>query len=548
MQYLVPQQMRRRDFLRVLGGAAAFSALPRPVHAAGNGLITISIFHTTDLHGNILPTSTYDGVPNVGGLARCATQIHLWKRLNPHHVLIDAGDVYQGTQLGLSTEGRVMIDAFNHLNYDAWVIGNHEFDWGMDAVNAALTKSAMPVLCANSTLEGKPAGTLEHPDHPLSRVQPYILKDVAGFKIGVIGVTTPGMPYWFHERFFKGFEFLDPIEPVRRALRELRALKADAVVIAGHMGLRRGGDDFANRTESLTKEFPEIVAFIGGHTHQDVPNETVNGVPFTQANYFGIHLGRLDITFDKASRRMKWAQPMTSLMDNRFAIDPAVLSLAQKDIDRADDILATPVGTLAETLSIDNEIGRPSQVEELIAASIMEAMAKRDVTLDGVVHGLLFPDGDFPAGDKTIGDLWSIMPFENQVVTARLNREELTAILHEVFTNWSSRSLMGMTVDVEGRGRNLHIKQIYDRDGRPLHARNRYTVAFNSYDAQSGGRRYMILREILRRPTSQMQMHPVQTREALIDYFTARDAVTPVRAVRRDDAAQRYQRPALLPV
>ena len=529
--------MRRRDFLRVLGGAAAFSALPYPVQATGNGLITVSLFHTTDLHGNILPTSTYEGVPDVGGLARCATQIHLWKRLNPHHVLIDAGDVYQGTQVGLNTRGQVMINAFNHMNYDAWVIGNHEFDWGMETVNAALSASAMPVLCANSTLDGKPAGALDDASSPLSRVQPYIIKEVAGFKIGVIGVTTPGMPYWFHESLYNGFEFLDPIEPVRKALREMRALQTDAIVIAGHMGLRRGGDDFANRTESLTKEFPEIVAFIGGHTHQDVPYETVNGVPFTQANYFGIHLGRLDITFDKESRRMKWAQPITSYMDHRFAIDPAVLSLAQADIERADEIMAVPVGTLVETLSIDNDVGRPSQVEELIAAAIMEAMEKRGVEVDGVVHGLIFPDGDFPAGDKTIGDLWSIMPYENQVVTARLNREELTVILREVFTNWASRSLMGMSVDIEGRGRDLEVKEIYDREGRPLHARNRYRIAFNSYDAQSGGHRFMELRDILRRPESRMTIHPVQTREAIIDYFTAREVVRPVPTAQRDDTA-----------
>ena len=92
----------------------------------------------------------------------------------------------------------------------------------------------------------------------------------------------------------------------------MRAQTVHAVIIASHMGLRRGGDNFANRTESLIQEFPEIAAFIGGHIHQHVSNQSVNGVPFTQANYFGIHMGRLDLTFNKETRELLWAQPMTT--------------------------------------------------------------------------------------------------------------------------------------------------------------------------------------------------------------------------------------------
>ncbi len=520
--------MPRRDFLRMIAGASAFASLPLPLQAMKSNLRTVSILHTTDLHGHILPTWTYEGIPDVGGVARCATQIHLWRRQNPYSLLIDAGDVYQGTQVGLSTRGQVMMDVFNHLNYDAWVIGNHEFDWGMDAVNAVLTTSEMPALSANSLLEGKPAGTLSDSDNPLSRVASHIIKEVGGFKVAVIGVTTPGMPYWFMEDFFAGFEFLDPIEPVRKSIEIARAVGVDAIVLAGHMGLRRGGDDFANRTVSLMQEYPEVVAFIGGHTHQDVPNRSVHGMPFTQANYHGIHAGRLDLTFDLDTRKIVSVQPMTSYMDSRFAIDPAILSLTAKDLAEADAITATPVGTLGKTLSIDTGIASPSEVEELIAASLYEGMAARGVEVHGVIHGLIFPDGDFEAGDKTIGDLWSIMPYENQVVTAQLNRDEILTILREVYTDWSRRNIMGMFVDASGRGQNLEIHEIFDRFGQPLLPDRRYTIAFNSYDAASGGGRYQTLRDIIRQPDSRMKVHSLQTRDALIDYFTARDVVWPV--------------------
>jgi 5'-nucleotidase / UDP-sugar diphosphatase len=116
--------------------------------------VCISILHTTDLHGHILPTSDYDEKTDRGGLARCVTQIRQWRRQNPNSILIDVGDVYQGTDVGLRTKGDLMIDLFNYLKYDAWVVGNHEFDWGIEPFERALERSTMPVLAANTLLQG----------------------------------------------------------------------------------------------------------------------------------------------------------------------------------------------------------------------------------------------------------------------------------------------------------------------------------------------------------------------------------------------------------
>src|SRR5881227_2620218 len=151
----------RRDFLKLAGRTGLVGAFPTLASAAAAlepDTVCISILHTTDLHGHILPTSDYDGVTDRGGLARCVTQIRRWRQQNPNSILVDVGDVYQGTEVSLRNKGELMIDLFNHLGYDAWVIGNHEFDWGIEPFHRALQRSTMPVLAANTILERKPAG------------------------------------------------------------------------------------------------------------------------------------------------------------------------------------------------------------------------------------------------------------------------------------------------------------------------------------------------------------------------------------------------------
>ncbi len=216
--------IERRTMLCGSALAGASFLLPRRGHGARDPrrIKTVSIFHTTDLHGHIRPTRTYRGITNVGGLARCASQIRQWRKTNPHSLLLDMGDVYQGTAVGWITRGRLMIDLFNKLQYDAWVLGNHEFDWGPEVVLDAVTRSAMPVLTGNINLEGKPSGTLGDSSHPLARIVPHLVKTVAGFRIGLIGLTTPGLPYWLRPELLNGYEATDPVKILRTSLKYLR--------------------------------------------------------------------------------------------------------------------------------------------------------------------------------------------------------------------------------------------------------------------------------------------------------------------------------------
>src|SRR5881396_574677 len=452
----------RRDFVKLIGRAGLISAVPNLAHAAAvlnPDTVCISILHTTDLHGHILPTSDYDGNRDRGGLARCATQIRRWQRENPNSILIDVGDVYQGTDVSLRNKGALMIDLLNQLEYDAWVVGNHEFDWGMECFERALEQSNMPVLAANTLMEGKPAGEFPDAKHPFAKIQSFILKEIAGIKLAIIGVTTPGMPFWLWPELTRGLDFRNPVEPVRRAIASAKKGGANAIVLTGHMGLktRTGGDDFANTVMALTSEFPEVAVFIAGHTHQDVPSRLTNGVLFTQADHFGIHVGRVDLLFDRNSKKLLRREAICELMDNRFNPDHVVLSRAGSQLAQSEALLAQPIGELTETLHARGRRGNPSEIEKMIGAAITETLAERSIIVDAVMHGVFDENAKLAAGLTTVNDIWNIIPYENLIVTATLSPDEIKGVMEEVYASREPRSLLGITVRVEGRGLDRKI-------------------------------------------------------------------------------------------
>jgi 2',3'-cyclic-nucleotide 2'-phosphodiesterase (5'-nucleotidase family) len=526
----------RREFLKLAGQAGLVSAVPTLASAAAAlnpDKVCISILHTTDLHGHILPTSDYDGNPDRGGLARCATQIRRWRGENANSILIDVGDVYQGTDVSLRNKGALMIDLFNHLEYDAWVVGNHEFDWGMECFEHALQQSNMPVLAANMLLEGKPAGEFPDAKHPFAKIQPFILKEIAGIKLAIIGVTTPGMPFWLWSEFTRGLDFRHPVEPVRRAIVRAKSRGADAIVLTGHMGLktRTGGDDFANTVMALTSEFPEMAVFIAGHTHQDVPSRLTNGVLFTQADHFGIHVGRVDLLFDRNSKKVLRREAICELMDDSVGFDHAIISRAKSQLSESDAALSEPIGELAETLRGRSQPGRPSDLERLIGAAIMEMLLERNVPVHGVMHGTFDDKADLVAGPKTVHDIWNVIPYENYVVTARLSPEEIKTAMEDVFASHEKRNLLGFQVKTEGRGDDCKIVSMILANREPLDRNRKYVIAFNSFDARSGGHHFMKLRAFLERPEANCILHPVQTRDALIGYFQRHKIVRRIAAV-----------------
>ena len=506
-------QHTRRRFLAGTGAWLGASALGFATGEENSK--TISIFYTTDLHGHILPTQTYGGMPDVGGFARCASCIRQWRKETPDSLLVDIGDVYQGTAESLINEGKLMIGLFNRLGYDAWTLGNHDFDWGPESLEANLSLSKSPILTGNLERAGKKPGSLEG---AWKNVKPWTMKEVGGFKIALIGIVTPGLPYWLSPETLGGVLPTDPVESLRKSLAEARADKADAIVLMGHMGFRNG-DDFANPVHEMLNANKGVDIFLAGHTHQDKPSWEIGSVLCSQASYFGINLGRVDLTFDLDSRKIIRRRAMTVLMDKRFDFDPVVMEVAQPDLKTAESQLARSLGVA--TAVIDGK-GRGSRLTQLFGEFFSEALLRNQTPVDGIFHGT-FGSGDIPAGEITVADCWQILPYENLLCTAEVTGAELVKIVREDRKDSKSdRTLWPFDLVLDRKGEPTRF--LYK--GEPVASDRRFKIGFNSYDLQSGGQKLMRLRAIAADPAAKRLTTTIDTRSALVDGILNRKEVS----------------------
>lgn len=494
----------RRKFLAGTGAWLGASALG---FGAGEGNTkTISIFHTTDLHGHILPTRTYGGMPDVGGFARCVSCIRQWRIENPDSLLLDIGDVYQGTAESLINGGGLMIGLFNRLGYDAWTLGNHDFDWGPEQLEANLALSKSPILTGNLQRGGKASGAFEG---NWQGVKPWTMKQVGGFKIALIGLVTPGLPYWLAPETLGGVEPSDPAESLRRSIAEARAEKADAIIVMGHMGWKNE-DDFANPVREILRANEGVDLFLAGHTHQDKPSWELGGVLCSQASYYGINCGRVDLTFDLETRKLITRRAFTVLMDKRFDLDPVVMEVAQPELKKAEEQLARKLGTVKNVIPGK---GRNNRLSQLFCEFFSEALQRNNTPVEGVFHGT-FGTGDVAPGDVTVGDCWKMLPYENLLSIIEISGGELVEIVREdKKESQSDRLLWPFDLQLDQQGQPVRF--LYK--GETVAPDRRFKIGLNSYDAQSGGKRLMRLREIATSPAAKRVPTQIETRGALID-------------------------------
>jgi len=295
----------RRDFLITSTAFGAFAiASPRELLAADT---VITILHTNDTHSQIDPLPANDRNAGKGGVARRATLVKRIRKENPNTLLIDAGDVLQGTPYFNFYKGEVEYKAMSAIGYDVGTLGNHEFDNGVDALAAALKFANFDIVSANYDVKGT---VLE------GRVKPYVVKSVAGIRIGLFGLGISPTALITTENF-KGVTYIDPVVAARDMVKKLREQERCALVVCmSHLGYYENGQ----RGDSLVASQVDGIDFIAsGHTHTFMEKPVEQTQPcgaktlIFQVGKSGIYVGRVDFTF----RAGKVAAMSAQLLDVR---------------------------------------------------------------------------------------------------------------------------------------------------------------------------------------------------------------------------------------
>jgi 5'-nucleotidase len=282
--------MERRAFIQGLGTALAASWLPLRAQPAEPGRITL--LHTNDTHSRIEPFGPGSGnLAGRGGIARRATLVKRVRQAIPNVLLLDAGDVFQGTPYFNQFKGFVDYQLMSLCGYDAGTLGNHDFDLGVDGLVAAMGEARFPILNCNLDTRNAP--------HLGARLLPWLVKAFPGVKVGLTGVCVDFRGLVARENH-AGVDWRDPVAELKPVVRHLREVeRADLVVLLSHLGYDRQGEAIDDL--NLARLVPGIDVIIGGHTHTflDAPRKVANAGGETevfQVGFAGVNLGRMDLT------------------------------------------------------------------------------------------------------------------------------------------------------------------------------------------------------------------------------------------------------------
>ena len=213
----------------------------------------LQILFTNDSHSQVEP------LKGLGGFEARAAIIDSLRAINPNTILLDAGDMWQGSPYFNMFHGRLEVEAYNLLGYQAATIGNHEFDYGIDTLSARISEMQFPVICANYDFGSTPLA---------AQIKPYTIIEQNNWRIGIIGVSVnpKGLILQSH---IQGIAYNDPIECVNHYANMLRNEQScDLIIVLSHLGLH---DDttFNNVSDSaLIANTSNVDILLGGHTHQ----------------------------------------------------------------------------------------------------------------------------------------------------------------------------------------------------------------------------------------------------------------------------------------
>jgi len=473
--------------------------------------VQVTILGTTDLHGNLDPIDYYTNKPDNRGLAKIATLIKGVRREQQNVVLIDSGDTIQGSPLE-SFHARKnnqptdpMMLAMNSLKYDAMAVGNHEYNFGLKVLEKARSEAQFPWLSANTydSATGK------------THYKPYLIKEVAGVKIGILGLTTPGIPSWDNAQNFKGLEFHEPLLEAQKWVPILRQQeKVDVVVIAMHMGLEedlRTGEPnpgqvlHENEAIAIAEQVPGVDLIFMGHTHREVPSLVINGVLLTQANHWGRHLARADLYLEKGSSS-DWhiyaKSARTIPTDDKVQPDPELVKLIEPYDKETQAWLGRVIGESPDELTAKEARFRDTAILDVIQKVQLEA-GKADVSMVASFN----LDARIAKGPVTVRDIAGLYVYENTLVVLEVTGQQLKEALEhsaKYFQPYVPGKSLAELVNDKIPTYNFDIAEgvTYDLDiskpigqriqnlrfrGEPLKPDQKLRLATNNYRVNGGG-------------------------------------------------------------
>lgn len=471
--------------------------------------ITLTVLHTSDLHGHVEAEDEIAERDFGEGLARIATAVREIRTQGRPVLLLDSGDTIQGTPMQALVAGAgagdgtdPTIRAMNLLGYDAMAVGNHEFDFGLERLNRARREARFPWLSAN-IVDGKGAPAF----------QPYLVKTVAGVRVGILGLTTPNVPSWEPPDHIAGLRFEDTVETARRLVAVLRGReRCDLVIVLTHQGFERDpatgadrGSGDENQAYAIATRVEGIDLLLTGHTHTVIEPRRLGNAWISQPGRFGNVLTRFDVTLSRSHGRWKIDEISgRNLPMKAVPPDSKIAAAAAPEHGRAMEVLARPVATLeAPVAASDARVADTGLLDWL--HSVQRREGKADLSFASLLPGSL---PAWNAGPLTVRQVWAFYPYENALVTVRATGRQVREALEDAARCISGLALQdgapvwkrnpavwGYNCDTaegveyaidptrpEGR-RVLFVR----REGRNVGDDESFTVAINSYRASGGG-------------------------------------------------------------
>jgi 5'-nucleotidase / UDP-sugar diphosphatase len=542
--------VKNATILAILLVAAAVSA---PVRTDAE-IVRLTVIHTNDIHGGINPSdATFmnrDFPPRLGGAASMVGLLRNLRRdiegSDGHLLLMDAGDIFQGTPVGTITKGRAVIDFMNAAGYDLFSLGNHDFDEGRENAEALVKRANFPAVAAN-LIDRKTGRVMEG-------VEPWIIKDFGNLKVGIFGLITPETVNMSFPANIAGLDFQPMAPAARQAVKELRAQGVDLVLGVGHVGIpydpeealryrEKNGwpseDDSRATAIDVAHEVDGIDAFFAGHIHKgfdqaysDARNHTLLFQTYGRGSGAGIVTLDVDTETNQIVGYDFWSERgyLVTFFEDQFWPDPEVAANIDKEIAKAEAGMDEVLGRATD------KFARSGDGETPMGNAVCDAMLE-ETAADFAFTNLGGIREEFGPGPVTPRDVFQVLPFGNKMILFRMSGR----LLREVIETRVSGTHHGLYV-AGGKVVYNATRPDFDRvtllevGGKPWSPDATYRVVTSDFLAQ-GNADLTMLPEV---PAEQQTYTGKTMREALENWIRRHSPVTPGTDGRwvRDDASE----------